>query len=114
MPNSKPSVVLLMQEYMSSGLWDRSPKTGGHETSGDELGISRDLAERIEAWSSRQVAPSDDRQDGINGDDQASEDDAQLRLEAVVEGFRLASELQHEVGLKTRVIYFGGSGSAPE
>lgn len=113
MTHSKPSVVLLMQEYMSSGLWDRSPQTGGHETSGDKLGISGDLAERIEAWSSRQVIPSDDRQDAIDGDDRAPEDDPQLRLEAIVDGFRLAAELQYELGLETRVIYFGGSGSAP-
>ena len=94
-----PTVIVVMAEWFGPVLWNRSPgRQHGHADCGlepDVLGVSTDLAHRLEVWNDRY---------GDREIDAPIPDAEGWR----VEGLRLAQELQREFderGLAVEVLY---------
>lgn len=94
-----PTVIVVMAEWNSFVLWNRSPgREPGHddyELDPSILGVSTDLAQRLEAWN---TAYADREMDALLPNAEGW----------WLEGLRLAQELQREFderGLAVEVLY---------
>jgi hypothetical protein len=99
-----PSTVLLMADYTAFPLWDRSPG-GFSDIDPADLGLSDDLQNRLRAWAaSYESLPMTDFEWPSPADE----------LHFKVAGFRLAADVQQELGLDVEVLYFGGGAKPPD
>ncbi|UQA92127.1 hypothetical protein [Streptomyces halobius] len=93
--------VLLKAEYVATPLWDRTPGRINDSIDYDELGLSDELAQQLEAWNYRFSSA-------------AFESDDPSEREAFTEdGSNLAAELQEELGDGVEVIYVDGIHGVP-
>ena len=93
--------VLLMAEHVDTPLWDRTPGRMNDSIDYDELGLSEELAERLEAWNERYAAAA------------FEPDDPEWRAAFTADGANLAAELREELGEGIEVVYVDGFRGVP-
>lgn len=93
--------VLLKAEHVDTPLWDRTPGRMNDSIDYEELGLSEELAEKLEAWNDRFAAAAFDPED------------PEWRAAFTADGAALAEELRAEVGAGIEIVYVDGFTGVP-